>query len=88
VERESSLNGRLFKGTGQIGVILNAKATIMRARRRLTSFRSRIYVEHDFIPVDGADAFQWRVIGSIGDRVALAEAGDFPPRAHQRDLIF
>jgi hypothetical protein len=35
-------------------------------------------VEHDFIPLDGADVFQWREIDSIGDRVALAEAGRFP----------
>ena len=35
-------------------------------------------VEHDFIPLDGANVFQWREIDSIGDRVALAEAGRFP----------
>ena len=44
-------------------------------------------VEHDFIPLDGADVFQWREIDSIGDRVALAEAGRFSAApAHQPNL--
>ena len=36
-------------------------------------------VEHDVIPLDGADVFQQGGIDSIGDRVALAEdPGDLP----------
>src|ERR1700737_3575124 len=36
-------------------------------------------VEHDVIPLDGADVFQQGGIDSIGDRVALAEdSGDLP----------
>jgi len=36
-------------------------------------------IEHDVIPLDGADVFQQGEIDSIGDRVALTEdPGDFP----------
>ena len=36
-------------------------------------------VEHDVIPLDGADVFQQGGIDSIGERVALAEdSGDLP----------
>jgi hypothetical protein len=64
---------------GQIGVILNAKATHYAGKTPADELQVEdiLEVEHDFIPVDGADAFQWRVIESIGDRVALAEAGVF-----------
>ena len=35
-------------------------------------------IEHDVIPLDGADVFQQGEIDSIGDRVALTEdPGDF-----------
>jgi hypothetical protein len=36
-------------------------------------------VEHDVVPLDGADVFQQGGIDSIGDRVALAQdPGDLP----------
>ena len=35
-------------------------------------------IEHDVIPLDGADVFQQGEIDSIGERVAPAEAERFP----------
>ena len=44
-------------------------------------------VEHDVLPLDGADVFQQGEIDSIGDRVALAaDPGDFPPTSHQSNF--
>ena len=44
-----------------------------------TCSRIKLAVEHDVIPLDGVEGFQRGEIGSIGDRVALAEdPGDFP----------
>jgi hypothetical protein len=42
--------------------------------------------ELEVIPLDWADVFQWREIESIGESVALAEAGRFPPPSHQPKL--
>jgi hypothetical protein len=51
------------------------RTTLFARRRRRTSFGSRMYwpVEHNVIPLDGADAFQNGEIDSIGDRVALTQ---------------
>jgi hypothetical protein len=82
------LNDRLLlglkgtmKGTREIRVILYAKADSFCATALADelSVEDILAVEHDVIPLDGADVFQQGEIDSIGDRVALAEdPGDFP----------
>jgi hypothetical protein len=42
------------------------------------SGRGILAVEHDVIPLDGADVFQQGEIDSVGDRVAPAESEGFP----------
>jgi hypothetical protein len=43
------------------------------------SIEDILAVEHDIIPLDGADVFQQGEIDSVGDRVALTQdSGDFP----------
>jgi hypothetical protein len=66
---------------GQIRVILYAKATFHGAWAPADELpiEDILAVEHDVIPLDGADVFQQGGIDSIGDRVALAEdPGDLP----------
>ena len=60
---------------------LYTKCDLRGAPGRRTSFRFEdvLAVEHDVIPLNGADMFQQGGIDSIGDRVALAEnPGDLP----------
>jgi hypothetical protein len=71
-----------IKGTREIRVILYAKADSFCATALADelSVEDTLAIEHDVIPLDGADVFQQGEIDSIGDRVALAEdPGDFPP---------
>ena len=47
-----------------------------------------LVVEHDVIPVDGADVFQQGGIDSIGERVALAQdPGDLPELLRPRAIL-
>src|ERR1700730_8388076 len=67
------------KGTRQIRVILYAKGDLgARAPADELSVEDILAIEHDVIPLDGADVFQQGEIDSIGDRVAPAEAERFP----------
>jgi len=69
------------KGTRQIHVILYAKGGLRGAPTSTDRLpiEDILAVEHNVIPLDGADVFQQGSIDSIGDRVALAEdSGDLP----------
>ena len=69
------------KGTRQIRVILYAKGDLHGARAPADELPIEDIptVEHNVIPLDGADVFQQGGIDSIGDRIALAEdPGDLP----------
>jgi hypothetical protein len=47
-----------------------------------------LVVEHDVIPVDGADVFQQGGIDSIGEQVALAQdPGDLPELLRPRAIL-
>src|SRR5271165_7303688 len=72
---------RAYKGTREIRVILYAKADSFCATAMADelSVEDILAIEHDVIPLDGADVFQQGEIDSIGDRVALIEnLGVFP----------
>ena len=69
-----------YKGTREIRVILYAKADCFCATALADelSVEDTPAIEHDVIPLDGADVFQQGEIDSIGDRVALTQdPGDF-----------
>jgi hypothetical protein len=69
-----------YKGTREIRVILYAKddSFCATAPADELSIEDVLAVEHDVIPLDGADVFQHGEIDSIGDRVALTQdPGDF-----------
>jgi len=71
---------RAYKGTREIRVILYATADSFCATAPADelSVEDILAIEHDVIPLDGADVFQQGEIDSIGDRVALTEdPGDF-----------
>jgi hypothetical protein len=59
---------RRFQGTRQIHVILYAKGTLLcgDGASGRASGRGILAVEHDVIPLDGADAFQQGEIDSVG----------------------
>ena len=68
------------QGTREIRVILYAKDDPFCASAPADelSIEDVLTVEHDVIPLDGADVFQQGEIDSIGDRVALTQdPGDF-----------
>ena len=62
------------KGTRQIHVILYAKGGLRGAPTSTDRLpiEDILAVEHNVIPLDGADVFQQGSIDSIGDRVAFA----------------
>ena len=69
-----------IKGTREIRVILYAKDDPFCATASADelSIENILAVEHDVIPLDGADVFQQGEIDSIGNRVALTQdPGDF-----------
>ncbi len=71
---------RAIEGTREIRVILYAKDDPFceTASADELSIEDVLAVEHDVIPLDGADVFQQGEIDSIGDRVALSQdPGDF-----------
>jgi hypothetical protein len=76
------------KGTRQIRVILYAKGDLgARAPADELPIEDILAIEHDVIPLDGADVFQQGGIDSIGERIAIGcertglyfEAVFFPP---------
>jgi hypothetical protein len=80
-------NSRPIQGTREIRVILYAKDDPFCASAPADelSIEDVLAVEHDVIPLDGADVFQQGGIDSIGDRVALAQdPGDLPAPASRR----
>jgi hypothetical protein len=71
---------RSIDGTREIRVILYAKDDFFCASAPAAelSIEDALTVEHDVIPLDGADVFQRGEIDSMGDRVALTrDPGDF-----------
>ena len=75
-----SISSPSGKGTREIRVILYAKDDPFceTASADELSIEDVLAVEHDVIPLDGADVFQQGEIDSIGDRVALTQdPGDF-----------
>jgi len=67
--------GARSEGTREIRVILYAKDDPFCASAPADelSIEDVLAVEHDVIPLDGADVFQQGEIDSIGDRVALTQ---------------
>jgi len=77
---------RVIKGAREIRVILYAKDDPFCASAPADelSIEDVLAVEHDVIPLDGADVFQQGEVDSIGDRVALTQdPGDFARRLRQ-----
>ena len=71
---KSSRDFRAIEGTREIRVILYAKADPFCATALADelSVEDILAVEHDVIPLDGADVFKQGQVHSVGDRVALA----------------
>jgi hypothetical protein len=71
---------KAYEGTREIRAILYAKddSFCAPAPADELSIEDVLAIEHDVIPLDGADVFQHGEIDSIGDRVALTQdPGDF-----------
>jgi hypothetical protein len=74
------IGGRRYQGTREIRVILYAKDDPFCAPANELSIEDILAVEHDIIPLNGADVFQQGEINSIGDCQFLIQKqpGDQP----------